>query len=67
MKNNGMNFTDWHKSNHNPLKGCSAIADAFTKEALQAAFEAGALHERKIRAEARRDARVDNFSFGDTL
>lgn len=44
MKNNGMPFTEWYRSRHNPLHGCSKIAEHFTREALQAAFEAGELH-----------------------
>ncbi len=59
----GLNFTDWHKSKLNPLSGCSAIADAFTKDALKAAFDAGMEYRDRLVRDARVELRKDNFSF----
>lgn len=65
MKNNGLAFSDWLASNHNPLRHASNIAQHFANDALRAAFDAGQLYEKRLRKDNREANRTDNFSFED--
>lgn len=64
-KNNGMTFHQWQASGHYPLRNDSDAVKHFMDGPMREAFEAGALHERRVKAEARKALREDDFTFAD--